>query len=486
MKKYIYLLFIALTPLSGQAKNLSASLLQAQFYAPGQGPYVETYLSVAGNSVQFAPLTNGKFQASIEISIVISQNTEIKYFDKYNLLSPEVDDTLKTGFNFLDQQRIPLPNGKYKFELTIKDKNTTVKPYSSVQEISIDYHPNVIALSDIEFLESYSTAAAETKLSKGGFELVPLVNNFFPDDRNKLLFYNEIYNTTSVLGNDGFIFSYFIESYENHQVHNTYSRIQRMQSKEVNALIKEIDITELPSGNYNLITEVRNRNNELLATTSRFFQRSKPLAVSEGAAGFMQIDIANTFVASYTNKDTLSEYIHCIRPISGANENLFADNQVNLGDVKMMQKFFYDFWEKRDKQNPSKAWETYKQEVEKVNAKFSTQTKKGYDSDRGRVYLKYGPPNQLSQNYREPSTYPYEVWQYYRIGMQSNKKFVFVNTDLVSNDFILIHSDAVGEPNDPQWQLRVAQRSEINNDYDRNKNREHYGNRTNDIFKNPR
>lgn len=489
MKRISILVFLlAVTTITSQGKNLQAHLAHATFYAPGQGPYIETYLSVSGHSVVFAPIKNGKFQAAIEVSIILSQNNEIKHFDKYNLLSPETDDTLKTEFNFLDQQRIQMPNGKYKFELSIKDKNQSVKPYSVVQEVNIDYHPNILSLSDIEFLESYNPAKEESKLAKGGYELIPLVDNFFSESRNTLKFYAEIYNAPSIVGTDGFVLSYFVESYENHQVINNLSRIQRMQSKEVNAIIKEIDITELPSGNYNLVVETRNRNNELLASREIFFQRSKPLAVSEsmGAANYSGVEVANTFVAAYTNKDTLAEYIRSLHPISGSMEIAFADNQLNLADLKMMQQYFYNFWEKKNKANPYEGWMVYKKEVEKVNATYSTQNRKGYDTDRGRVYLKYGPPNQVSEKYHEPSDYPYEIWQYYKLETQSNRKFVFSNTDLVSNDFQLIHSDAVGEPYDPQWQLRISKRTEINNDYDRTNSREHYGKQSDDLFKNPR
>ncbi len=487
MKKVrLLLLLVAMLPLSMQAKNLQAHLAHATYYAPGQGPYIETYLSVSGTSVVFAPLKNGKYQASIEISIIISQSEAIKYFDKYNLLSPEADDTLKTAFNFLDQQRIPLGNGKYKFELSIKDKNQSGKPYSVVQEVNIDFHPNVLALSDIEFLESYTASTNENKLDKGGYTLIPLVDNFFSEDRNAIKFYAEIYNATAIMGSDGFIFSYHIETNENHMVINNLSHIQRMQSKEVNAVIKEIDITELASGNYNLVVEARNRKNELLASREIFFQRSKPLSVSESLGSYAGIDISNTFVAAYTNKDTLADYISSLRPIASSRESDFADNQLAIADLKMMQQFFFDFWQKKNKENPYQAWLTYKKEVDKVNASYSNQNKKGYATERGRVYLKYGPPNQISQNYNEPAAYPYEIWQYYKIKSQANRRFVFCNSDLVSNEFELIHSDAMGEPNDPQWQLRINRRTETNNDYDRQKSKEHFGKRANDIYRNPR
>lgn len=91
-------------------------------------------------------------------------------------------------------------------------------------------------------------------------------------------------------------------------------------------------------------------------------------------------------------------------------------------------------------------------EVEVVK-EFSTSIRKGYNTDRGRVYLQYGPPDNRTQMPHEPSAYPYEIWQYYKVKGQSNRRFIFYNPDLVTNDFKLIHSDALGEIMNDQWQL---------------------------------
>ena len=470
---------------SVNAKNLHAKLAYAIYYAPTQGPYIETYLSVSGKSVVFAKLPNGKFQAAIEITMAFTLDKEIKHFDKYNLLSPEVDDSTKTAFNFLDQQRVSLPNGSYKFELTIRDKNQDFKPYNVSQNINVNFHENILSFSDIELLESYHASTEENKLSKGGYVLMPLVDNYIPDALNNLKFYAEIYNANNIMGTDGFVLNYQIENYENHKVLENYSRIQRLQAKSVNAFIKEIDITELPSGNYNLVLEARNKSNELLASKLLFFQRNKTPLITESNGDFLKLQVENTFVSSYTEKDTLAEYIRCLAPISGPQDILFANNQLGLADLKMMQQFFYSFWEKKNPENPYLAWQTYKMEVDKVNATYSGINKKGYATDRGRVYLQYGPPNSISKEYNEPTAYPYEIWHYYKIKTQSNKKFVFYNPELVGNDFQLIHSDAIGEPYDTQWQIRINKRTESNGDFDRTNSRDSYGKHSNDIFNNP-
>jgi hypothetical protein len=118
---------------------------------------------------------------------------------------------------------------------------------------------------------------------------------------------------------------------------------------------------------------------------------------------------------------------------------------------------------------------------------------KGYFTDRGRVYLQYGPPDAQQQVANEPDTYPYEIWQYYRIKdpqtgqFQTNKRFVFWNKDLDGNCYKLLHSDVRGELRDNRWQMRLKARTQNNVNLDvENPNMNTYGTGIDDLFTNPR
>lgn len=69
----------------------------------------------------------------------------------------------------------------------------------------------------------------------------------------------------------------------------------------------------------------------------------------------------------------------------------------------------------------------------------------GFETDRGRVYLKYGAPSTHVVRENSPSEYPYEIWTYNKIGKYSNKRFVFYNPDLTNGAYRLLHSDVLGE-----------------------------------------
>jgi len=480
----------AIAPLLSLSKNLQATFSYATFFAPLEGPYVETYLKIMGSSAKYVQQKNGQYQAAIEISVLYNQGETPKYFDKYNLLSPEIKDTLTSFYNFTDLKRVSLPKGNYNFILTIKDKNEpNAKPFELKQDISLDYMPNVIAISDIELLDSYKASVSIGALEKNGVELNPLISNYFSKENNSLKFYTEIYNTSSILDKDLFLLNYHIENFETKKPLDNFSNSSRQISKPVSILLTEIDISELPSGNFNLVVEARNRNNELLAKKGTFFQRSAKIANAGNGENldFRTRNINNTFAAQITNKDSLTEYINSLYPISSPDENTFAINQLELQDLHIMQQYFYDFWIKRNSENPGKGWIEYKIQVDKANAFYHALNKKGYRTDRGRVFLQYGPPNSVSESYNETNSYPYEIWQYYKAKNETNKKFVFYNPELATNDFKLLHSDAKGEVYERQWQYLLRLRSTPYGDIDDNKPKSQpFGTKADDLFTSPK
>ncbi len=482
----LIILFSIFLSTSVQAQNLQALFAYKTYYSPESGPYIETYLSVNARSVVFSKNTSGKLQGAIEVSFVYNDASGIKHNDKYNLLSPEVSDTSEIQFSFVDQQRVQLPNGTYKMELTITDKNVPEKPYRISQNFKLEYYNNILTVSDIQLVDSYKRTVDPSIISKSGFDLVPYVDNFYPQSMNSIRFYAEIYNTDRVLGESSYLINYYIESSESKRVIENLRGFSRQNAGKVNVVLAEIPISDLPSGNYNLVVEARNRENELLAQNTVFFQRSNAARINE-SDDYRQRDITNTFASYITNTDSISEYINSLYPISGQLEMMFLNNQLKLADLKLMQQFFYDFWVKRSPINPEKAWQDYRAEVIKVNREFSNQVKKGYATERGRVYLKYGPPNTISKSYNEPSAYPYEVWHYYKLDNQSNRKFVFYNPDLISNDFVLLHSDAQGEPFNNQWQMLLYKRDTPSRSFDQEqRNVDSFGNKAGENFANPR
>jgi GWxTD domain-containing protein len=473
--------------------NVKAYLSYSVFNTPGKGPYVETYLTISGNSVVLKK-EKGKYQGSVMVSMTFKKGAEVVKVKSYNLLGPEIADT-SVKPNFIDQQRFSLPNGTYDYEIVIQDNNTLDKSkFTSTDVIEVKVENDKVHISDIELLESFTKSAEPNVLTKSGFDLVPYGVNYYPDDMTKLAFYSETYNTEAVMGADKkFAFVYYIESEETKEKIEGYHAFSKQTSGKVNILMSQFDIKTLTSGNYNLVVEVRDQNNVALAQKKMNFQRRNKAAKID-LANLSAIDLNSTFISKYTSKDTLIDYIACLWPVSSTTEREWQSNQIKNADVKLMQQYIYAFWKNRNEKDPEGEWKNYSEKVKVVNTLFKCGKQKGYYTERGRVYLQYGAPDSRQQVPFEPESYPYEIWQYYRINdpitakMQTNKKFVFYDYSLDGNCYKLLHSDARGEMRDDRWQMKLKKRTNqtLNLDTEKPNSNNSFGSGADDLFSNPR
>ena len=488
MKMLRLFFLIALVVASeSKAKNLQAIFSYSKFNALKEGPYIETYLSVSGSSVNYLQLSNSEYQSVITVTILLKDTAgKAIYNDNYNLNSPVINDTNSTSFNFIDQQRIPLPNGSYTLIISIKDKNGNGKISTVSDTLSLNYDDKLISVSDITFMDSFKKTETENVFSKSGFDLVPYVDNFYPKTVTSLKFYAEIYNTTAVLGpSTPYLLAYYILNDESKAIMNDFNVFKKQTSEAVTVILSEFNIANLPSGNYKLIVELKNKNNEVIGLAERFFQRSNADALIMDNS-LENIKVENTFVSFITDADTLADYIACLRPISNAKQTTWHDNQLKTANVKMMQQFFYDFWNKKNPSDPNKTWQEYKAQVNAIDPIYGDRFTKGYTTDRGRVYLQYGVPNSVTRSEHEPDAYPYEIWHYYKIKNRSNIKFVFYNPNLAGNNYRLLHSDMPGELFDATWNIQLYRRNTSNNNLDNTKRHQYIGNQSQDSFDVPK
>jgi len=481
------IIFVFSTMQSVEAKKLNAFLSYTTFYSPEKGPFVETYLSVMGNSVEFIKNENDKYQATIQVILLFKKGEEIANYDKYELFSPELDDTTSVNFNFIDQQRYSLPEGNYDFEIQIWDKHTESKPYISLQPLEIMYPKDEVSISGIQLVESYEETVNPGILTKGGYDLIPYIVNYYPENVNKLTYYGEVYNIEKKVGSENqYLLTSYLTKMEKDKPLSSYISYKRQKAESVNVIFSEFDITNLSSGNYFLAIEARDRENKLLAKNRIFFQRSNP-RMSLTMDDYATMYIENTFAHKISNLDTLVNYIDCLEPIADDPEKSFTMAHLKESDTETLQKFFYKFWYDRNQLEPELEWSNYLGEVNKVNLAYSTMISKGYETDRGRVYLKYGPPNAISESYNEPATYPYEIWHYYALeNGQRNKKFIFYTKDIVTNDFVLLHSDVSGELSNYRWQYVLYQRVDPGFDIDRGAGDDSWGGNSKKYFDLPR
>lgn len=496
MKRIVLTLLVCVAtilPSAAQQKKAIQSFLSYTTYnIPGEQPFIENALAFECPSVVYKEFEPGKFKATVEVQTLFKQGDKICNFSKIALDSPMVTDTVHISGSFLDQQRFSLENGEYQMEITIKDLNNEKQiPYTASETVLVQYPADQPAVSDLLLVDSYTKASKPSNFTKSGYDLIPRVYSFYLANNHELTFYAELYNSDQYFKDGGqYLVNYYIESYESSVKLKDFCFNKRMNVGPVNILLNTIDISKLPTGNYYLVVEMRDRSNNLIASNSAFFQRYNPNAVID-MADIAAVEVSSSFIPENLPIDSLRESLRCLDPRCSEAERDYMYNLVQTDDAKTMRQFLYTFWTNRQPLDPKGAWEEYWTQVQRVNASYTTKVKKGYMSDRGYVYLKYGTPDKICEEPFEPGAYPYEIWHYYQVANQRNKHFVFVSKDMVTNDFELIHSDVVGEVSNNRWQMVIYSRfygPDYSNDIIDQEAPliETYGTRAGDLYRNPR
>jgi len=159
-----------------------------------------------------------------------------------------------------------------------------------------------LAFSDIELLQSYEVSEDTSVIDKNGYKMIPYVFNYFPEWVTNLSFYSEFYGNETMNGED-YLLSYYIRPFEIDKKLDQFYYRKKMTHKSISPLLKSIDISQLPGGNYLLVLESRNRNNELLVSKEIFFQRHNPNA-SYNMTNVLLMSTSNTFVSKIINRDS--------------------------------------------------------------------------------------------------------------------------------------------------------------------------------------
>ena len=491
MKKIASIMLFMAAMFSGNAgaqSALRAVFGYSTFYSAQTGqPYVETYLSFDAWTMNFVEQANGSYRATAEVVIVARQGDSVCYVKKYDLNSPTVGSLEELDFSFIDMQRFSLKNGIYDLELTIGDKNSP-EPAATVNEKLVlnydDVHPT---LSSVQFMAGATPTTTENIFSRGGYDMEPYVSDFLPEQVSQLNFYYEIYNINQELGKKPFLAVAYVEQQETGNRFESQRSMSRKYSAAYVPVYGSLDISQLPSGNYNLVVELRNSDNQLLLYKKMPFYRSNP-----GVKGEKLSDFAGTFAGAYIDEEQLNIYLDALYPIASEHEKDVARDLIKRPGLEEKQAFLYRFWQERYPLNPEVEWLKYKERIDYVQATFSYPRTPGIHTDRGRVYLQYGPPdfvrdeknfvsvrnlngthsgtpvsmrqtgNDVDQNQFATESQghiyylPYQIWRYNKLPMDDNTRVFLFWDEHRSGFYTLLNSNARGEVQDPGWERRLC------------------------------
>jgi len=467
-------LLLFLHPLTSQAA-LEYYTDVVKFFSPEQGHYAETSIFIAGKSLNVVQMPEKSWRAEVEILITFSDFQKIVSYDKFILSSQPLNSANET-FTLLDVKRFSLPPGKYVCEIEMTDINAPGHTGIDQTDLEIIDYGSKVYFSDIVALESYSPSSSSTTYTKNGYELIPYVVPYFPNSFTTLRFYSELYNTDKNPENADLLLSYSLVEEDLSTPIANLKNVRKEKAKPVIVLMGETELAKLSSGNYYLLCEARNRKNEVVASNSLKIQRNNIQQV-EALENIHLINTEGSFVQKLTDEETLF-YTLSLAAITVDTERQYIINLYDKKDPHLSRKFLHNFWVAKDGANPEKIFLDHKKRVDYAQQNYATQIRKGFDTDRGRIWVNYGEPNETIIADYEPGAKPYQIWKYAELpGSQINVEFVFMNADIVTNDYRLIHSNLRGEISDPRWKMHIYDNNPSNEpfDFDRTTPNDHYG-----------
>lgn len=206
-----------------------------------------------------------------------------------------------------------------------------------------------------------------------------------------------------------------------------------------------VDLAGLPPGSYQLVATIQGTVERSAAFDMRGFEITAALAAAapERPDRFTGLSEAQL--------DSL--YGPLIYLMGSGEQGIYSTLSAE-GKVRFLRAF----WAKRD---PTAG--TPRNEMEEdFYARIATANRDyreggaaelpGWRTDRGRIFIKYGPPDEVLARPQASSSNPYVVWKYTR---GRALKYVFLDQTQFGN-YVLIHTDDRRELSRPNWQALLG------------------------------
>lgn len=446
------------------------------------GNYISVSLSANTETLVWKPTASNQFKASLHFSLklmLISGGDTLNINDKeIDIETKPVVDTLNVGKqNWLQHiENYPIvpenerPPGRYLIRAEVVDNyGSKFNPQVVWRDIIVGLpSERGFAFSDIQFIKKWDRSAEgeKTVFSKPSgsfpFDIIPWPTKDLFINQDTLSYYLELYNTSTVITpggeEDDYEFIVRLSIVQREKRLKGYTKeIKHKRASSRNYHTSYIDISNLESKTYFLIVELVNRDNNVLSAFSRKFHVINQRVDPEFDRYVARRDFYGTF--DKYSESQLDYYLETLKYLGSSQEIGFIDALKNqsIDSYEMKKNFLYSFWSKRAREGKSVSdlWKRHTASLDYANQKYSKGHLEGWKTDRGRVLIKYGIPDQYEGISEDTEEQKFRIWKYDRLDAQINVEFVFVERSSTEGDYILVHSTKYEEISNPDWRTKL-------------------------------
>lgn len=455
LRKPIFIFFslLSFSFLWGQASFIPLSVNYSVFNESGENEYVEVYLSFQQKSLTYVKKDNG-FTANFNAQCEIKVGEEVRFNETQAFVNSVQGPEDITTHNELHHTFFcKLPPGKYSAVVSVTDTESGARG-EYVMDIEVpklsDSSP---VLSDIEFASKITRAESKNIFYKNGLQIIPNPSGAYTVVQPMLYYYAEVYNLPFSEDNPG---TYTLETYitdKNGEVVRVFPEKKKQKPGTSAVLVGGHNIVTLNSDTYFFNLKFTDDQTQQTLERSEPFRMFKPTKE--------QLELSNQFMAVTTK--LMTTYYSKLTEVEMDDEfdkakyiatNEEKDIYKNLNREGKID-FLVEFWSKRDNDQttPQNEYKLhYFQLVEYADANFRTKFKEGWKTDRGRVLLVYGQPDEIERSPSGSGNKPYEIWNYNSLDGGS----MFVFADLRGfGEYELLHSTYRKELRQPDWERQI-------------------------------
>jgi len=412
-------------------------------YLQGTSSYAELHIYIPGVAVADSMLADSNYRQAVELLIMFSQKGEIVNYDKITLNhdSPERDA------DYFDIKRYMLPAGDYDLELSWTDLHDPSHGQTIIDKLSLlDGSSSKPTMSRPALLQNV-TQGSDALSAKNGMLMELLPYDVIHPEMSHLIAYSEIYNLSDTTQ------TYFIEygilaDASDKVITRSYKRLGNTSSESV---LLTMDLKDISAGDHNFFVTLKDQDKLALHHMEQSFS-----VMSRQADNGNNVDLMETFAGRL---DTLELWysLKSIMPLLPNKCHPTLQEMIDQEEDKSARVFLYSFWSGVNAKQPDTAYQAYYKMCTDLDKVYGVGALKGYETDRGYIYLKYGSPTDIFPMSEEPSAPPYEIWVYNQFPEtgQIGVKFLFYNPSLDERSFLLLHSNAINERNNPNWQKQL-------------------------------
>lgn len=461
MKTNLIILSIILFLICGMAlyaqevpakNNLRLNVDFSRFYGDENTIFFEMYYSFRSDEVSYKHL-DGKYIGGVNIFMEVTQGDIV--VDKHEWTVPSIlPDTsfMNLGKTLVGVKSLFLKPGEYNIKINATDLNNTNRKDSLLfSQIKISLFPNVRdVISDPELCSSIKQVEKDTSniFYKNTLEVIPNPSLLYGVGLPIIYYYAEAYNLNLKTESQDYIVVIKVVDATGKEIIKQEKNKKRINPSSVE--IGTINTSSLKGGTYTFQISIVDTVSRTAAMSSKKFFIYKP-SHTDKLVSLTDGGMVSSEYALMTAEDLDNDFAVAIYIVTEDEKSQYS----KLSDVDAKRKFLYEFWKRRDT-DPATVINEFKLEymnrVDYTNSNFTGAFRKGWKTDRGRVYISYGTPDDIERYHSSEDAEPYEIWNYN--SLQSGVIFIFIDRS-GQGDYRLVHSNHRNELQDDNWYQKV-------------------------------